>query len=86
MGFFRKAAFCLNLHPKIQVQCYDLLGVMSGNGNRGSVRHRTKLSRGDPGPGWDQCFGGQNNSDLSQELQSILLIYCGVINPTVCFE
>lgn len=49
--FSEKAAFCLNLHPKIQVKCYHLLGKMPGKGNHGSVRHRTKLSRGDPGTG-----------------------------------
>lgn len=49
---------------------------MPGNGNHCSVKHRTKLSRGDAGAGWDQCFGEQNHSDWSGDAEYI--VHCGV--------
>lgn len=49
--FSEKTAFCLKPHPKVQVKCYHLLGAVPGNGNHGSVKHRTNLSRDDPGAG-----------------------------------
>lgn len=40
------------------------------------MKHRTKLSRSDPGAGWDQCFGKQNHSDWSGDTEYI--VHCGV--------
>lgn len=34
VGFFRKAILALSLHPKIQVKCYHLLGVIPRVGIR----------------------------------------------------